>query len=259
MTNAVPYHRPSNTRILRWAGLALVAAAIVLVLSPAARRVAVDGLIAVGRLGARKPTPSPTGNVAPGFDVVRVGFVDVYLLRTGSAVVLFDAGLPDRAHEGALAELGVAPSDVTHCFLSHPDWYLVVGLPLLNNARVFLPAAEEPLVTGTTGRGLFGLVHNAPLTVPYELVRPGQTLTVGEATVEVFAAPGHTVGSAVYVVDGRWLVAGDAFGLDGATWTEPPWIFCQDPAQARETMARLAALPGIEIVATGHGGWRRTK
>ena len=82
---------------------------------------------------------------------------------------------------------------------------------------------------------------------------------LGQISVRVFAIPGHTAGSAAYLVNGV-LFLGDAAdatsngGLRGA-----PWLFSDDQAQDR---ASLVALPqrlsqegaDVKAIAFAHSG-----
>ena len=66
-----------------------------------------------------------------------------------------------------------------------------------------------------------------------------ETILLGTTAVHVFAVPGHTQGSAAYLVDGV-LFLGDAadFGRDHAL-IGSPWIFSDSQQQDRESLMNL--------------------
>ena len=45
------------------------------------------------------------------------------------------------------------------------------------------------------------------------LLRVGQVFTIGDIQIECFLVPGHTWGHIVYLLDGRYLLSGDAIWL----------------------------------------------
>jgi glyoxylase-like metal-dependent hydrolase (beta-lactamase superfamily II) len=67
----------------------------------------------------------------------------------------------------------------------------------------------------------------------------GDTVTLGQLAVRVFAVPGHTQGSAAYLVNGV-LFIGDAADMynDGAM-KGSAWIFTDNQAQDRASLVRL--------------------
>ena len=68
----------------------------------------------------------------------------------------------------------------------------------------------------------------------------GDALTYGQRTIKVFAMPGHTPGSAAYLV-GRTLYLGDAAaaGKDG-TVQGPAWATSDDPIAGTASLRTLA-------------------
>ncbi|HTX63035.1 MAG TPA: MBL fold metallo-hydrolase [Acidimicrobiales bacterium] len=54
-----------------------------------------------------------------------------------------------------------------------------------------------------------------PLRFPYTPLRGGERIGIGDATVQVLATPGHTMGSIVLDLDGRALLTGDTLFVDG--------------------------------------------
>ena len=64
-------------------------------------------------------------------------------------------------------------------------------------------------------------------------VTDGDAITVGDLEVSVYAIPGHTPGSAAYLVDGVLFVGdvGDSAGVtDDHRLVGAPWIFSDDTA-----------------------------
>jgi glyoxylase-like metal-dependent hydrolase (beta-lactamase superfamily II) len=203
-------------RVLKWLGL------VVLVL-----------LLAVGAViySAFAPNRPIVDGQALGDGTVQTikdGFVSVYLLAAGGGkVALIDAG-KDRdgaAIMAALRRRGLTPAAVSAIFLTHGHSDHTAAASRFPAASIHALPAEQAL-----------LGDSLRITHP---VRDGQVIDVGNQHVEVFAVPGHTAGSAVFLAAGT-LFFGDSAGAgkDGAMMPAVRW-FSRNPA---ENIAQLKAL-----------------
>ncbi len=140
--------------------------------------------------------------LVPGVRGIKDSFVSVCMIDAGAGkVVLIDAG-NDKKGTGILAELArrkLEPSAVAAIFLTHGHGDHTAAAKLFPSAAVYALAAEVERV-GTAAT----IQH--PLT-------DGEKTTVGDATIETFAVPGHTAGSAVYLSHGV-LFFGDSASAD---------------------------------------------
>lgn len=157
-------------------------------------------------------------------------FTSCFLLEGGGEVVLFDACWRSPRLEEALGEQGRGASDVTHVLLTHAHDDHVGALEVLPNAQVWALGAEAELVETATDDA----------TALDRVLADGDSLSLAGETVEVYAVPGHTDGSAVYLVGGT-LIFGDA-GLVNAAGelVGVPEDRSDDPAQAEESVRALA-------------------
>lgn len=199
-------------------------------------------LLAVTFMGRRSLAD---GQEIGGLRVVADGFSGIVVVPVSeSEVALIDAG-QDPAAEAIKAELTrrqLGPEAVTAVFVTHGHPDHIGGIGQFPRAHVMALAAEVPLVEGRAGpRGplprMFP-VSPTGITVTRAL-RDGETVMLGDAAIRVFAVPGHTAGSAAYLVNGA-LIVGDSAdiasdgGLQGA-----PWLFSDSQAENRASLARL--------------------
>lgn len=199
----------------------------------------------------RRLSPVPTGLIVDGIYALKDGHVNMYLIRRNGTCVAIDAGRTAEGVEKGLKELNIERSGVVAVFLTHSDRDHSAGLRVFESAKVFLPKDEEPLATGRTRRML---IFGNRMDVAYETVADDQTIAAGGATVRCLATPGHTPGSMCYIVDDRYLFTGDTMSLvngHAGTFSD---FFNMDSATQRESLKRLATLPGIAYVFTGHHG-----
>jgi glyoxylase-like metal-dependent hydrolase (beta-lactamase superfamily II) len=207
--------------------------------------------------------------VADGFEfngirIVKDGVVSAAVIPVDNGkVVLLDAGY-DKAGKAILAELSrrqLTPEAVTAILLthSHPDH--VAAIDLFRKAEVMALEPELPLLKGRAlWRGplmrLFPRLSGVKVT---HVLHDGETVTLGQVSVQVFAIPGHTPGSAAYLVNGV-LFLGDAADIsnDGKI-QDPPWITSDNRVEDRAALVRLdqrlvEAGADVKVIACFHSG-----
>jgi glyoxylase-like metal-dependent hydrolase (beta-lactamase superfamily II) len=212
------------------------------------------GLIAVGvavlMFGGR---PLESGELAEGrVTIVADGWgpltMGMYLFELGEGGYgLIDAGIDEQAQalRDALIEKGGDVRDVRAIFVTHGHDDHVAGIRSFPDAEVYV---LEPDVASVER-------FEARVT---ERIVGGERLDVYGTPVEVFALPGHTRGSAAYLVHGV-LFLGDsaAAAFDGSVAPNP--LFSEDSAQNERELRALAERlrnrgGEIQHMAFGHQG-----
>ena len=177
--------------------------------------------------------------VAPG--IVAIGVVS----SADEGVLLVDAGM-DTAAEAILAELdrrGLGVDAVRGVLLTHGHGDHLGGLARFPAAEVVALEAEVPLIEGRVAPasplGRVMPVAETGITVTRP-VADGDTVTIGGVDIRVYAVPGHTAGSAAYLIDGV-LFLGDSgqIARDG-TIRPAPWLVTDDRTTNRASLAALA-------------------
>ena len=157
-------------------------------------------------------------------------FTSCHLLETSAGPVLFDACWRKEELAARLKEAGHQPADVVAVFMTHGHADHVGGLESLSNAVVHaLPAEQETL---TSKAGEVGQIDR-PLS-------DGEVVSFGAAEVRVFAVPGHTPGSAAFLVGGT-LILGDSAVITGSGKVAPvPEDRSEDPKQLIRSVVALS-------------------
>ena len=172
-----------------------------------------------------------------------IGSVGVIPVERGN-VALIDGGSDDEG-KPILVELsrrGLGPDAVTAILLIHGHIDHVASISLFPKAQVMALAAEVGLVEGTEG------AHGpVPRLFPVKptgvkvarVLHDGDTLMLGAVPVKVYAVPGHTKGSAAYLVNGV-LFLGDAANVTSqGKVIGAPWVFSDGQAQDRSSLVSL--------------------
>jgi glyoxylase-like metal-dependent hydrolase (beta-lactamase superfamily II) len=190
----------------------------------------------------RLPQRMETG----GMSIVKDGFVCAGVVPLGAhEAALIDAG-NDREAKALLAELGrhdLTPDDVKVILLTHGHSDHTGGIRKFPKAQVMALGAEVDVVEGRSTGGGPIMRFRSPKPTGIRLSRTledGEVVELGPYRVRVFAVPGHTPGSAAYVV-GENLFLGDSAnqGKDGRL-KAAPWAFTASAAQNRKSLVELA-------------------
>lgn len=216
---------------------------------------------------------------SPGVDVgVAREFSDnCYLIRHGQDWLLWETGISDtvadkpegvvvgggiltlyvrKTLQSQLAQLGVAPTEITHMAFSHFHGDHVGNANLFTNAKVLVQRAEYDAAFGPDAAkygfnpALYGKIKDNP-TVKLE----GDHDVFGDGSVIIIATPGHTPGHQSLLVrlpkQGAVILSGDMvhFRENWDAQRVPARNF--DREQSLRSMERIASL----LVAEGAVLW----
>ena len=202
--------------------------------------------------------PAATQKITENLYAVSCGFVNFYAVKTGKGVALFDTGTNPAAAKRGLLKLGMPPDSVTHIFLTHTDYDHSGGISAFPGAERYILKLEEQMINGETARR--GFLRNRRLS-NYHTLEDGEIVSVGDSSVKVYAVPGHTPGSAAYLIDNRFLASGDLLRVSGKGKILPfLWLMNMNHRQNIESVkAMQSVINGAEYILTGHTGVKRAK
>lgn len=192
------------------------------------------------------------GELQGGVTRLLSGYSSAYLVPTndaGTEFCLIDAGADSHAEEilAVLHHKGVDARAVKAIFLTHGHSDHSAGIRQFPEAEVYVGAGDHDFIEGTAASDgfiphLMGKKPELAIADAAKLytVDDGETITVGNRAVRAFAAPGHTRGSMVYLIDGM-LFVGDAttFGKKGEA-QKPPVPVSYDVNEEVRSLAHLA-------------------
>ncbi|MEO8409582.1 MAG: hydroxyacylglutathione hydrolase [Propionivibrio sp.] len=174
------------------------------------------------------------------FDVIRIpAFKDnyIWLLRKGTAAVVVDPG--DAGPVLAVLEREALTLEAILITHHHADHQGGVAQLLARNLAAAAAAAAPAEVFGPAGESITGATRS---------LRGGETIRIDaiDATFQVIAVPGHTLGHLAYFTAGA-LFCGDTLFAAGCGR-----LFEGTPTQMQVSLARLAALPDDTLVYCAH-------
>ncbi|MFL5669514.1 MAG: MBL fold metallo-hydrolase [Chloroflexota bacterium] len=185
-------------------------------------------------------SPGASSGAGAAWTRVELGFVSAYILVRGGEAVVVDTGVAgsDDEIKAALADIGLAWSDVGHVILTHKHG---------DHAGSLVPV----LTAATAATGYAGAEDLPAIVAPRPLTAVADGAMV--AGLRIIATPGHTKGH-ISVLDetNGILVAGDALGTVGGTLAGSNPQFTEDAAAAKATVIKLGDLH-FETLLVGHG------
>ena len=213
------------------------------------------GLFAVAALGIGALAYSAFGGMsaivdgaepAPDVRIVKDGIVDLGVVDVGDGkVLLVDAG-NDPTAKAILAELSrrhLGADAVSAIFLTHGHPDHTAGAHVFSSAAVYALQADVALAEGREG-GHGPVTHlMAPKPNGTHITRAlhdDETVVVGSKSVRVFAVPGHTAGSAAYLVGGVLFLGDSARLKSDGTLVGSPWALSDNSEQNHASLKALA-------------------
>jgi hydroxyacylglutathione hydrolase len=208
--------------------------------------------------------PIADGQRQGGVEVVKDGYVSAFIVDLDEhAVALVDAGNDAQAAPilRALARRSLGPDAVKAILLTHGDRDHTAGVLAFPAAEVMALEPDVALVEGRAKRGIFkwfGAAKPSGVKVA-RVLHDGDTVTLGNLAVRVFAVPGHTAGSAAFLVRSVLFMGDSAEATKEGKLAPGRRLFTDDPAQNRASLRQLAvrlapAAADIKAIACAHSG-----
>jgi len=178
--------------------------------------------------------PIRDGQRVDGVEVVKDGFVSVFIVDAGN-----DAQA--KAILSALARRSLGPDAVKAILLTHGDRDHTAGVTAFPQAIVMALQADIALTEGRELRSFFRFL-GSPHPNGIKVARPlhgGESLTLGNLVVRVFAVPGHTKGSAAFLMRGVLFLGDSAEATKDGRLAAGRWLFTDNPARNRASLHEL--------------------
>ena len=178
----------------------------------------------------------------------------VYLVKTDDGYIMIDAGLSPKALQASLEKAMIEPNEIKWIFITHSDGDHIGGLTLFPNAEIYMSKDELPLINGTAKRNIFGGT-SLPSGIDIgkiNLLVDGQELILNGVRIKCIKAPGHTIGSMVYFIDGKYLFTGDVIKIKNGKISSHP--YSMDTELNKKTIEQLIKNINWSIILTSHYG-----
>ncbi|MEL6913751.1 MAG: MBL fold metallo-hydrolase [Pseudomonadota bacterium] len=184
------------------------------------------------------------------------GYFTPVVVQTGAETILFDTGLPGDGVPTALAEMGLAPADITHVVLTHMHPDHIGGMTndageVYSNAAYIAGRVEFDAWNGTDNRiGQMMAEKVSPFAERMTFLEDGQDVRGG---ITAMAAFGHTPGHMTYMVSSgndQLLITADMANHHVWSLANPDWEvrFDGDKEAAAATRRRILGMLAADRV-----------
>jgi hydroxyacylglutathione hydrolase len=155
----------------------------------------------------KKMTPAETGKLNDSVYCIKDKFVNAFLFKEKEGFLLVDAGFNAKGFNRELEKLRIKPEQINAVLLTHTDGDHIGAIGLFTQAKVYMHQEEEQMINGKNGKFFFS--KKKWKFGPYTLLKSNDTLTISGLKIQIIHIPGHTPGSACYLIDDKYLATGD--------------------------------------------------
>lgn len=200
--------------------------------------------------------PLPSGKIE-GTDIITIKnrINNLFFIPLGEDWIVIDAGSDARLVRREMERMSIDRQRVKGVFLTHTDYDHVASIILFPNASIYMSEQERQMIDGSTHRQFLkkNKLPNRCDSNKIIYLSEHEVIILCKHKVRMIKAPGHTKGSAMYVVDEKYLFTGDAFKIvDDRILLHP---YTMDRKQAKETIDSVKdELKKYEKVFTAHYG-----
>lgn len=169
--------------------------------------------------------------------------------------IVIDAGSDAKSVKLEMEKMAIDGRKVKAVFLTHTDYDHVASITLFPNAVIYMSEQEKQMIDGSTNRQFIKKNSLPKLSGSNKIIYlpDNEMIDFYQHKIRIFQAPGHTKGSAMYVMDEKYLFTGDAFKIANGHITVHPYTM--DRKAAQETIHGVKGeLKKYEKVFTAHYG-----
>ena len=203
-------------------------------------------------IGTKSMTPAETGAINDSVWCVKERFVNAYIFKGEKSYLMIDAGLGRKKFKHEMDKLGINPDQITTILLTHTDGDHTGSIGLYKNAAVYMHKDEEQMINGTTGKTKY--FKTKWKYGPYKLLDDNDTLTIDGVKIKIIHTPGHTPGSACYIIGNDYLVTGDNLIVESSKYGNFIEKFNMNTPEQIESLKTLPPPGAFKYILTAHNG-----
>ncbi len=176
---------------------------------------------------------------------VVTSYASAFIIEGVEGVVLIDAGMDPAAPAilSALDRRGYGAEDVHAIVFTHGHGDHIGGASMFPDAALYALGPDVDLAEGRRAPGnVMGKIREVEPTglEGVQALEDGQTIEITSVSIEVFAVPGHSLGSAALLCDGVLFLGDAAAATTEDQLAGPPPGFSADREQGIASLIALA-------------------
>jgi len=204
------------------------------------------------RRATKAMTPSETGAINDSVWCIRDKFLNAYIFKGEDGYLIIDAGMNAKRFRKAMEKTGIRPEQISALFLTHTDGDHTGATGLFSKATIYLHKDEEQMINGTTGKTKYSKTKWK--YGPYILLNSNDTLSIDGLKIKIVHTPGHTPGSACYIIGNDYLATGDNLVVTNGEYKHFIEMFNMNTPEQIESLKSIPDPVSFKYILTGHHG-----
>lgn len=204
--------------------------------------------------------PMPTGQISENiYAICEREDTNFFIYTDGQDTICFDVGYINNNHvKKDFKKIGINPKSISHVFLTHTDMDHAGAIDvdsksdwLKKDVTIYMSKQEEDLIKKRKRRRL---LFYTPIKISkqYELLKDNDIVNVGNIKIQAIHTPGHTIGHLSYLINDKYLIAGDLLLLENGKVKEFYKVWNMDHELDKRSIRKIAKLKNIELLCTCH-------
>lgn len=197
-----------------------------------------------------------TQEVIKGIYAIKTRNANFYVIKNDDKYIAIDAGGGNKdIVKNELSKLNIKPEKITSVLLTHTDFDHISAISLFKNAAVYISKQEVKMIDGSVSRFFNNSIVKNKLNYDYKVIEDNEEIYFGKVKVKSILTPGHTDGSMSYIINDKYLFAGDTLSLKNGKVEMFNSLFNMDDDAQKESIKHLAKIQNAEYIFTAHYGF----
>jgi glyoxylase-like metal-dependent hydrolase (beta-lactamase superfamily II) len=154
-----------------------------------------------------------------------------------------------------LTKFGITPSMIKSVFLTHSDYDHIGGIDTFKDADAYISENELAMIHHGKHRP-FSYRSNSVQIMRLKPLHDKMVLNIDNVTVECIMTPGHTEGSMSYLVENKYIFAGDTCKISNDTIVPLKKYINMNTNDQIVSIKKLKKYKQIEMTFVGHTGFK---
>ena len=186
---------------------------------------------------------------------IRWGYVNFFVYHKNETYICIDTGFNRKIIKREFNVPRIDPFVIKYVFLTHSDYDHIGGIEVFKNAEVYMSNKELEMIQKGKIRPFSYTTRSKQLS-SIKTIKDERILYFEDIKIECILTPGHTDGSMSYLIDDKFLFAGDTCRIKNGHILPLQKYINMNTEDQINSIRKLKEYKTIEMTFVGHSGFK---